>query len=88
MDLQQQRSAMASSTAAMVVVMVALVSSKLKRRRGEDELITYGPRLEADEHNEKNLSLIYKSTDAECITMLRMSRAPFLHSVTCLGRGI
>ena len=79
---------MASQAAAIVVVMVTLVSSKLKRRGGEDEPISYGPRLEADEHGEKNLSLIYNSTDAECIPMLRMSRAPFLHSVTCLGRGI
>ena len=78
---------MASQAAAMVVVMVALVSSKLKRHRGEDELISYGPRLEADEHGEKNLSLIYNSTDGECIPMLQMSRAPFLHSATCLGRG-
>jgi len=68
---------MASQATAMVVDMVALVSSKLKRHRGEDELISYGPRLEADEHMEKNLSLIYNSTDAECIAMLRMSRAPF-----------
>jgi len=68
---------MASQAAAMVVVMVALVSSKLKRRRGEDEPISYGPRLEEDEHREKNISLIYNSTDAECIAILRMSRAPF-----------
>jgi len=88
MDLQQQRCAMASQAAAMAVVMVALVSSKLKRRRGEDEPISYGRRLEVDEHGEKNLSLIYNSTDAECIAMLRMSRAPFLHSATCLGRGV
>ena len=88
MDLQQQRCAMASQAAAMAIVMVALVSSKLKRRKGEDEPISYGPRLEEDEHREKNISFTYKSTDAECITMLRMSRAPFLHSVTCLGRGI
>jgi hypothetical protein len=46
---------MASQAATMVVVMVALVSSKLKRRRREDEPISYGPRLEADEHREKNL---------------------------------
>ena len=68
---------MASQAASMVVVMVALVSSKLKRAREEDEPIFYGPRLEADEHREKNLSLIYNSTDAECIAMLRMSSAPF-----------
>jgi hypothetical protein len=61
----------------MVVVMIALVSSKLKRAREEDESICYGPRLEADKHVEKNLSLIYNSTDVECIAMLRMSIAPF-----------
>jgi len=79
---------MASQATSMVVVMVALVSSKLKRAREEDEPIFYGPRLEADEHREKNLSLIYNSTDAECIAMLRMSRTPFSHCVTCLGRGV
>jgi hypothetical protein len=66
---------MASQATAMVVVLVALVSSKLKRRRGEDEPIPCGPRLEANEHMEKNLSLIYNSTGADCIVMLRMSRA-------------
>jgi hypothetical protein len=48
----------------MVVVMVALVSSKLKRARQENEPIHYGPRLEVDEHREKNISLIYNLTDA------------------------
>ena len=71
----------------MVVVMVGLVSSKLKRAREEDEPICYGPRLEVDEYREKNLALIYNSTDAECIAMLRMSRTPFSHCVTYLGRG-
>jgi len=79
---------MVSQTASMVVVMVALVSSKLKRAREEDEPICYGPRLEVDEYREKNLALIYNSTDAECIAMLRMSRTPFSHCVTCLGRGV
>ena len=87
MEFEQQRSAIAKQAAAMVVVMVTLVSSKLNRRREDDEPICYGPRLEADEHREKNLSLIYNSTDAECIAMLRMSRAPFFHSAICLGRG-
>ena len=87
MDFEQQRSAMAKQAATMVVVMVTLVSSKLKRRREDDEPICYGPRLEADEHRENNLSLIYNSIDAKCIAMLRMSRAPFFHSAICLGRG-
>ena len=77
MDFEQQRSAMAKQAATMVVVMVTLVSSKLKRRREDDEPICYGPRLEADQNMEKNISLIYNSTDAECIAMLRMSSAPF-----------
>ena len=68
---------MASQAATMVVFMVALVSSKLKRRREEDEPICYGPRLEADEHREKNLALIYNSMHVACISMLRMSRGPF-----------
>ena len=87
MEFEQQRSAMAKQVTAMVVVMVTLVSSKLKRRREDDKPICYGPRLEADEHRENNLSLIYNSTDAECIAMLRMSRAQFFHSAICLGRG-
>ena len=74
---------MASQATSMVVVMVALISSKLKRAREEDEPICYGPRLEVDEYREKNLALIYNSTDVEYISMLRMSRAPFLHSATC-----
>ena len=82
MEFEQQRSAMAKQAAAMVVVMVTLVSSKLKRRREDDEPICYGPRLEADEYREKNLSLIYNSTDAECIAMLRMSKAPFFFHST------
>ena len=61
----------------MVVVMVAFLFSRIKRLRGEDKPIVYGPRAVADEHRRKNLDLIYNSTDKECIAMLRMSRAPF-----------
>ena len=72
-----QRSVMATQAAAMVVVMAAFVFSRLKRLRGEDEPIVYGPRLEADEHIQRNLQLIYNSTNSECLAMLRMTRAPF-----------
>jgi len=68
---------MASQATTMVVVMVAFLFSRVKRLRGEDEPIVYGPRAIADEHRRKNLDLIYNSTDKECIAMLRMSRAPF-----------
>ena len=77
MDPASQRSTMASQAAAMVVVMVVFLFSRVKRLRGEDKPIVYGPRAVADEHRRKNLDLIYNSTDKECIAMLRMSRAPF-----------
>ena len=82
-----QRSVMATQAAAMVVVMAAFVFSRLSRLRGEDEPIVYGPRVVADEHRQKNLQLIYISINAECIAILRMSRAPFFLCVICLGRG-
>ena len=53
-------------------------TKRARNTRGiTDEPISYGPRLEAGEHIEKNLSLIYNSIDVEFIAMLRMSRAPF-----------
>ena len=46
---------MATQAATLVVVMVAFVFSRLKRLKGEDELIVYGPRVITDEHRQKNL---------------------------------
>jgi len=68
---------MASQVAAMVVVMVAFLFSRIKRLRGEDRPIPYGPTALVDEHRKRNMDLIYNYTDKECIAMLRMSRAPF-----------
>ena len=77
MDADASRSHLASQAAALVVVMVGYLSSRLKRKRSEEEPIVYGPRLEADEHRQKNLQLIYNSTDSECLAMLSLTRAPF-----------
>ena len=55
MDPTNQHSIMATQVAAMVVAMVAFVFSIIKRLRGEDEPIVYGPRAIADEHRHKNL---------------------------------
>ena len=55
MDPTNQWSVMATQAAAMVVVMIAFVFSRVKRLRGEDEPIVYGPRAIADEHRHKNL---------------------------------
>jgi hypothetical protein len=57
--------------------MVVFLFFRIKRLRGEDEPLVYGPRALADKHGKKNLDLIYNFTDKECIAMLRMSRAPF-----------
>lgn len=67
-------SVMATQAAAMVVVMVAFLYSGFRNLRGEDEPIVYGYSATADEHRRKNLELIYNSTDAECVAMLRMAR--------------
>ena len=87
MDADASRSHLPSQVAALVVVMVGYLSSRLKRKCSEEEPIVYGPRVVADEHRQKNLQLIYISINAECIAILRMSRAPFFLCVICLGRG-
>ena len=70
MDADASISQLASQAAALVVVMVGYMSSRIKRKRSEEEPTVYGPRLEADEHREKNLQLIYNSTDFECLAIL------------------
>ena len=50
MDADASRSHLPSQAAALVVVMVGYLSSRLKRKRSEEEPTVYGPRLEADEH--------------------------------------
>jgi len=77
MDADASRSDLASQAAALVVVMVGYMSSRIKRKRSEEEPIVYGLRLEADEYKQKNLQVIYNSTDSECMAMFRMTRAPF-----------
>ena len=77
MDADASISQLASQAAALVVVMVGYMSSRIKRKRSEEEPTMYGPRLEADEHRQKNLQVIYNSTDSECLAMFRMTRAPF-----------
>ena len=58
MDPASQCSTMASQATTMVVVMVAFLFSRVKRLRGKDKPIVYGPRAVADEHRRKNLDLI------------------------------
>jgi hypothetical protein len=57
------RSAMASQTTALVVVMISFLSTRMKRIKRDTKPVLYGPRLASDEYRQKNLKLIYNSTD-------------------------
>ena len=76
------REQLCRQAAALTVVMVSFVSSRLKRKRSEPETHIPDPlalalRDENEQHRVRTLNNIYNSTDAECISMLRMKRAPF-----------
>ena len=85
MDPYEHRHLMATQAAAMVVVMLSFLMTRL---RAEEEPIVYGPRSVAEKHRQNTLQMIYNSTDAECLAMLRMTRAPFSIYATCLEKGL
>jgi hypothetical protein len=63
----------------MVVVMVAFLRSRLRlcSTSLEPNPLQLLPRSIADLQRQHNLNLLYNSTDAECIAMLCMRKAPF-----------
>jgi len=75
------RDMLCRQVAALTVVMVSFVSTRLKRKQPEPETVPdpLAPiiREQNEQHRQRTLSLIYHSTDVECISMLRMRRAPF-----------
>ena len=81
MDTSDSREMMCKQEAAMVVVMVSFVTTRLKRKMPESETkpdpLVYALRDEAEQHRQQTLHAIYNSTDGECLSMLRMTRAPF-----------
>ena len=82
MESSLSREQLCRQAAALTVVMVSFVSSRLKRKRREPETHIPDPlalalRDENEQHRVRTLNNIYNSTDAECISMLRMKRAPF-----------
>ena len=83
MDPSDSREMMCKQAAAMVVVMVSFVTTRLKRKKPEPEPesepdpLLYALRNEAEQHRQQTLNAIYNSTDGECLSMLRMTRAPF-----------
>jgi hypothetical protein len=77
MDSAQNRELMASQVVIMVVVMVSFVVTRLKRTRPEPDPLLYHIRSDAEHYRKKTLQFIYNSTSVECMSMLRMARAPF-----------
>ena len=77
MDPSENHDMMVRQAASMVVVMVSVVVSRLKRRRPGPDPLLYDLKSDAEQHRQQTSQAIYNSTDAECISMLRMRRAPF-----------
>ena len=81
MDPSLRREMMRRQAAAMTIVMVSFVSTRLKRKSPEPDTepdpLTLWIREQNELHRQRTLALIYNSTDVECISMLRMRRAPF-----------
>lgn len=73
----EHRQLMVREASAMVVVMFTFVVSRLRRIRLHLEPSPYGPRSLSQQHRLSTLQMIFNSTDAECLAMLRMKRAPF-----------
>ena len=73
--------------AALTVVMVSFVSTRLKRKNPEPD--TPQPDRAAlalirdvnEQHRLRTMHMIYHSTNTECISMIRMNRAPFFELV-------
>ena len=76
MDPSENREMMARQAAGMVVVMVSVVVSRIKRSRPKPDQLLYELKTDAEQHRQETLQAIYNSTDAECVSMLRMRRAP------------
>jgi hypothetical protein len=83
MDPSCSREMLCAQAASMVVVMLSFVSTRVKRKNpepetdGPDPLALHTIKCEAEQHRHYTLNMIYSSTDAECLNMLRMTRAPF-----------
>jgi hypothetical protein len=77
MDPAENRELMAQQAAALAVVMVSYVMSRIRRSRPEPDPLLYHLRSDVEQYRKQTLQAIYNSTDAECLSMLRMTRAPF-----------
>jgi hypothetical protein len=62
----------------LVAVMSAWLDAWLRHRLYARRSITYGLMHQRDQERQNNPIFIYESTDAECVDLLRMRRAPFM----------
>ena len=81
------RDILCRQAAALTAVMVSFVSTRLKRKTPEPDTPLPDPtalaliRDENEQHRLRTLKMIYHSTNTECISMIRMKRAPFFELV-------
>jgi hypothetical protein len=61
----------------VVTTLYAFVWSRLRLKEFEPLQISYGPMSKRDEERQANLTLIYNYNDVECVSMIRIRRAPF-----------
>jgi hypothetical protein len=74
-----QRTMLVNQAAAFVAVIYAYFMSRFRVAQAARPQITYGPLSAMDEERQANLNKIYNCNDVECISMLRMRRAPFFN---------
>jgi hypothetical protein len=72
---------------ALTVVLISFVFTRLKRKTPEPDTPQLDPaalsllRDVNEQHRMRTLNMIFHSTDSECISMIRMRRAPFFDLV-------
>jgi hypothetical protein len=77
MDGAQNREVLVKKASTLVVVVSSFVASRIRTPIPEPDLLLYSLRCEAKQHRQRTLQRIYRSTDIECVSMIRMSRTPF-----------
>lgn len=63
----------------VLLAMYAYFISRVRLAQSSRPRITYAPMSAMDEERKANLNKIYNCNDVECVSMLRMRRAPFFN---------
>mgnify|MGYP000933057243 CR=1 FL=1 len=84
-----QRAQLVTQAAAFVAVIYAYFMTRFRMAQTVRSQITYAPLSAMDEERMANLKKIYNCNDVECVSMLRMRRAPFFNLCNLLRvRGL